>query len=111
MRKSRVFALGVVVVVALRLLSEVPAQLRAQHEARRSGGGSEEASSLLMYDGVCNLCNGEWVVLYLFPPRLSPFCYVSFCCCCSSTSESTSALLPLFSLRRRLIYLFSMRIS
>ena len=35
LRKSRVFALGVVAVVALRLLSEVPGQLRAQHLTRR----------------------------------------------------------------------------
>ena len=68
MRKSRVFALGVIGVVALRLLSEVPSQLRAQHDARRrraaraaradGADGAAEASSLLMYDGVCNLCNG-----------------------------------------------------
>jgi hypothetical protein len=62
LRKSRVFALGVVAVVALRLLSEVPGQLRAQHDARSARGGPAEAQagSLLMYDGVCNLCNGEW---------------------------------------------------
>lgn len=69
MRKSRVFALGVIGVVAVRLLSEVPSQLRAQHDARRrraaraGAEGAAEASSLLMYDGVCNLCNGfvNWV--------------------------------------------------
>ena len=43
MRKSRVFALGVIGVVALRLLSEVPSQLRAQHDARRGAARAARA--------------------------------------------------------------------
>ena len=66
MRKSRLFALCIVFVVIGRLLSEVPTQLRLQHEERRRKGirnGKGVEDSLLMYDGVCNLCNGfvNWV--------------------------------------------------